>query len=175
MFEVEEWKVNPFNPRYSVSNMGRIRRDVSVKGSGAGRIIRGSSDQHGYLQQELPRRGGKRRLVMVHRVVAVAFLGEPPPGRIFVNHKDGNKQNNRADNLEWCTRKENAAHAWATGLISAKCGASHGMAKLTTEDVVGMREKRANGAPLVELAAEYRVTEAHVNRIALRKFWQHVP
>ena len=60
---------------------------------------------------------GKTTHKLIHRLVAYAFLGDPGPG-YDVNHKDGNKRNNIADNLEWCTRKENVRHAFRTGLMA---------------------------------------------------------
>lgn len=49
----------------------------------------------------------------LHRLLAIAFIPKPP-GKDFVNHKDLNKQNNRLDNLEWCTPKENTQHYFNT-------------------------------------------------------------
>ncbi len=58
----------------------------------------------------------EKRRVPVHRIVAHAFLA-PDPGRTHVNHKSGVKTDNRAENLEWVTPKENFDHAVATGLF----------------------------------------------------------
>lgn len=54
--------------------------------------------------------GGNRKNHYVHRLVAIAFL-ERDEGKDFVNHKDYNTHNNSADNLEWCTQKQNAEHS----------------------------------------------------------------
>jgi len=58
----------------------------------------------------------KRITTGLHRLIARVFIGEPSNDKMVVNHKDGNKQNNCLDNLEWTTHKENSEHARKTGL-----------------------------------------------------------
>lgn len=68
---------------------------------------------NGYLQVHLRNAAADKRSKManVHRLVADAFV--PNPARYSqINHKNGNKQDNRAENLEWCTPKQNIAHYW---------------------------------------------------------------
>ncbi len=60
---------------------------------------------------------GVQQHYYVHRLVAEAFIPKPE-GASEVNHKDGNPSNNRVENLEWCSRSENAKHAFRTGLIN---------------------------------------------------------
>lgn len=101
----KEWrKVEGFE-RYSVSSYGRVRNDET--GFTLKPFARGFEDR--YLGVDLYR-DGKRHPRKVHRLVAEAFL---PPGRedqTEVNHWDTDTLNNRADNLEWCSRLENEAH-----------------------------------------------------------------
>lgn len=96
-----EWrKVNGFS-RYSVSLDGQVKNDET------GLILSTSEVTGGYLSVMLsPGRKHKR----VHRLVAEAFIPNPH-NKPQVNHKDGNKKNNIADNLEWATGEENARHA----------------------------------------------------------------
>lgn len=110
--ENEIWKdVVGFEGSYIVSNYGNVK---SVKKD---LIITVYPNIHGYLTVPLYR-NGKKSSKPVHRLVVLAFYGEAPSEAKFqVNHKDGIKINNRLDNLEYCTRKENMKHASINGLL----------------------------------------------------------
>lgn len=79
-----------------------------------GDIMKPNKSNRGYLRLYLTV-NGKRQQVSVHRLVALLFCPNPDM-KLEVNHIDGNKENNNASNLEWCTRSENEQHARATGL-----------------------------------------------------------
>lgn len=98
----EEWR--EVNGSYSVSNFGRIRNDKR------NRILSGSLHQDGYIFVTL---FGKQQ--PLHRLVALAFCDGASENKV-VNHKDGNKQNNFASNLEWVTQRENVEHAMCNDL-----------------------------------------------------------
>jgi hypothetical protein len=74
----------------------------------------------------------------VHRLVAEAFIPNPE-NLLEVNHKNGNKADNNASNLEWTTRSANAQHAMDNGLNPQK-GLTHYAAKLNAEQVKEIRE-----------------------------------
>lgn len=63
----------------------------------------------GYLYVDLYK-NGKRHRRYIHRLVAESYI-ENPENKLYINHKDGNPQNNNVDNLEWCTPLENVEHA----------------------------------------------------------------
>lgn len=75
------------------------------------RILSQYRCKNGYLYT---RANGKH--FQVHRLVMLAFGGEPN-GKLDVNHKNGNKTDNRVENLEWCTRRENILHAIDSGIM----------------------------------------------------------
>lgn len=98
---IEIWK--NIDDRYSVSNFGRVKSNYANKE----RILKPTVDARGYLKVDL-RHGAKRTGMMVHRLVALAFIPNPDPENFKeVNHKDEDKTNNRIDNLEWCDTKYN--------------------------------------------------------------------
>lgn len=122
----EIWKdIDGFENIYQVSNMGRVRsldRFVNcfngwanVKRKTKGKILTITKQSQGYSQVGLCK-NGTQKSYRLNRLVAKAFipnLQEKPE----VNHIDGNKDNNRVDNLEWVTNIENMQHAIKSGLI----------------------------------------------------------
>lgn len=111
----EVWKpVAGYEGIYEVSSIGRVRslsrpKEGKYSHKVEGRILaQGYNKANGYYSVNLCYKG-KHRTSYVHRLVAGAFLPNPN-GLEEVNHKDENKRNNRADNLEWCDRLYNIHH-----------------------------------------------------------------
>lgn len=108
---LEIWKnIQGYEGLYQVSNLGRVKSLEKQRDNGKGiyftkeKILKLNNDKN-YLGVCLFK-NNKRKPFKVHRLVAEAFI--PNPDNLpQVNHKDENKQNNRADNLEWCTQKYN--------------------------------------------------------------------
>lgn len=111
MASLERWQpVEGYEGIYEVSDLGRVR---SFRNNRYGlrkepKIIRGQKGRH-YITVALCK-DGFVKTAYIHRLVAEAFNCNPECLPV-VNHKDGNKLNNRADNLEWCTHEENMHHA----------------------------------------------------------------
>lgn len=104
----EIWKPVPgFEGLYEVSNLGRLK---SYKQDPRGKILNLTNAKGDYLRVVLQGIGKQRKSTSVHRLVAEAFIPNES-GLPEVNHKDGNRQNNKAENLEWCTTAENIRHA----------------------------------------------------------------
>lgn len=117
MEEKEIWKdVVGYEGFYQVSNLGRIRSlpnlDAKQKFNYREyyKILTPFLEKSGYLRVQLTR--GNRKRVLLHRLVAEAFVPNPNNYPI-VNHKDENTTNNRADNLEFCTVKYNSSYGTA--------------------------------------------------------------
>lgn len=101
-FVLEKWLPIPESGgKYFVSSFGRVRNNKK-------RIIATSLDKRGYARVYLYC-GKKKRTCTVHRLVAKSFI-ENPCNKDQVNHIDGNKANNKVENLEWSTGKENMRH-----------------------------------------------------------------
>lgn len=97
----EQWRNIPEKDGYEISDQGRIRH-VYQKHS---RVLKPFDNGHGYKMISLPERIGRRNYY-IHRLVAEAFVPKEP-GRDYIHHGDHDRANNRADNLFWCTQKEN--------------------------------------------------------------------
>jgi hypothetical protein len=120
--KIEEFK------NYEVSNLGNVR-SLNYRRTGETKILKLGKDKNGYLYICLWE-NGKQYFKTVHRLVATAFISNPQ-GKPQINHINGDKENNRVSNLEWCTGKENCQHAYNTGL--------HVITKETRKKLRGMK------------------------------------
>ena len=121
---MEQWKVIKDFPKYAISNYGNIKslywqNNVNGKLYPREKLLTPIKKKNGYLKVNLhndEHKGrGKGCEFLIHRLVAEAFL-ENPKNLSEINHKDGNKENNKVSNLEWCTRRENVLHSYKLDL-----------------------------------------------------------
>lgn len=168
---VEEWRpVVNYEGWYEVSNLGRVRRVKPGKCTYPGKIISGMVMTIGYRCVGLSKCETKSKQRYVHHLVAAAFLGLRPE-KHQINHKDGDKLNNRLSNLEYVTHKENARHAARSGLLPV--GENSHCAVLTDDDIRAIRGLHGTMTNR-ELGAIYRIDNGHIHRIATRQLWKHV-
>lgn len=141
---MEEWKpVIGFESKYEISNKGRIRSvDNAVTYSNGRRHL-----HKGRMLTPLKKMGynyiglsnnSKAEHYPVHRLVAAAFI-QNPSNKPFINHKNGIKDDNRVENLEWATRSENAYHSYR--ILGQKSRKGHTLSEETKNKI---REKLLN-------------------------------
>lgn len=124
---MEIWKdIEGYDGHYSVSNLGRVRSNERFYEMPNGSlkhlptiIMKETTSGCGYKRVKLLL-NGKPKIMLVHRLVALAFIPNPNNYRC-VNHKDENKQNNNVNNLEWCTHKYNSNYGTAIERCRKKC------------------------------------------------------
>lgn len=159
---------------YLVSNYGRM---YSIKKK---YFLTGKITPFGY-REYITSICRKNKRYFAHRLVAFNFLPPPKPGQTMVNHIDSNKLNNRVENLEWVTPKENVHHYHANNpkaknslnniIGIAFRGEESGMSKLTNKDVKFIRESNLNGYRLSKIL---NVTPSTVYNVLKNISWKHV-
>jgi hypothetical protein len=179
-----EWKaIAGFEGLYEVSDDGQVRRAIDAPtdhwrsriNTWPGRLCKQRPNEDGYFIVGMWKDGAVKKIA-VHRLVAVAFIGPRPSGH-EVNHKDGNKANNAAVNLEYVTHGDNVRHAISSGLsnpyAASMKGEQHWKAKLTDSMV---REIRSLKGTVTQpaLAERFGVCAAMIGRIQRRECWRHV-
>lgn len=182
---MEVWKDIPgYEGYYQASSLGRVKR---IKGkvfrkatyrNRATYILRQEKllsikcNNKGYPCTVLTR-DGKERKVQVHRVVAFAFIPQIK-GKPRINHKNGVKIDNRIENLEWCSDKENRDHAVKNGWLDIK-GERNGQAVLTEEKVLAIRsEYKKGGITYRKIMNKYNVSYSTVYRVLKSIYWKHI-
>ena len=109
--------------------------------------------------------GDRKRTYAYHRILAESLLPKPD-GYHEVNHIDGDKKNNRIENLEWVTRSENHKHAYRLGLQTVNRPSS-----LKYEDILEIRRLRESGLLHREIAVKFNVAVCTITLILLKKRW----
>lgn len=173
---VETWKQIPgYEGKYEVSDLGNVRstyreqefdgRWGKVKMRFQAKALKISRTRAGYCYLSLSK-DSEQQKHLLHRLVMLAFVG---PSDFQVNHKDGRKENNALENLEYATASENLKHC--IHVLGKKRGEGAGGARLTTEDVLKIREDKRT---LREIAADYGVTLQAIHLVKARKNWAHI-
>lgn len=167
----EEWRdVAGFENLYLISSHGRIQTLHSGK-SRRGSMRSLVLTKAGYFRVILFNKDHRKR-ILVHRLVCEAFIPNPL-GLPFVNHKNGVRNDNRIENLEWCTAKQNSEHA-ANVLHSYEVGVNKHGAKLDEADVRSIRGSYKGGENCASIGRRFGVSKQTVKSIVDRLKWKHV-
>lgn len=170
---IEEWREISDWPDYAISNLGRVKRTTTY-GRGIAGTIRKPVLVAGYPAVALTNRDGRRKMLHIHRLVALAFLGDPPSPDFEVNHIDADRLNPRLDNLEWVTKSQNRKHGFDVGYADAK-GERNGYSKLTSDQALVIREEGGDRRSWLALAEQYGVSVGTVRDVATGRTWKHLP
>lgn len=172
----EEWRDVPgLEGLYQASSLGRIKRLgrwVVARNNGrrfwGEEIVRGYVNKRGYRQVKVFGKGAP-----VHRLVCLAFHGEPPSPAHHAAHANDIKTDNRPENLRWATAKENAEDRQRNGLQVR--GEAIAAGKLTAEQVLEIRRRHTGKyGEVIALAREFGVRSENIIAITKRRSWTHI-
>ena len=176
---MEQWKKIDGYEYYFVSNLGNVKSESrfitkkdGTKQPVKGIIMRQKPSKHGYYRVGLVNDNGYQRLHLVHRLVLITFHGLHE-SKNQVNHINGDKSDNRLENLEWVSCSENQKHAHSIGLKCQK-GENHAQARLTSKDVIEIRNLIDQGIKQRIIAEKYGVKRSYISEIKIRRRWNHI-
>ena len=164
---MEIWKEIPGFSRYSASNCGKIRNNKTNY------TKKPSITPDGYLNTGLYCDKKKKTATkLVHRLIAACFC-ENKNNYNEVNHIDGDKKNNSASNLEWCTRKHNVNHAIKSGLLKYSHGEGRA-SKITETQALAIITMLNSGFGPSEISRKYNISKYICKDISRGRTWNHL-
>ncbi len=132
-------------------------------------------DKDGYKKVRLSNGDGSRKVFSVHRLILETFEPNPNSVNLQVNHKDGDKTNNRLSNLEWVTCKENINHAYKMGLYSNIGDNNNGDHVLCTSQVLEIIDLLLEHNMTIQaIANKYHVSKFAIESIKYKRTWKHL-
>jgi hypothetical protein len=176
---MEMWKSIPEFDGYEISSHGRVyskAREVK-RGTGTlkiqGKMLKPSTLKkcgHRYVNL---RKDGKYTSMYVHRLVALAFIGDPPDGKPQVAHWDGDPSNNNLSNLRWVSAKENSQDAIRLGRSVRPSGTERNESAFSKEDIRQIFEMKRSGKSNRSIAAVFQVAHSTISEIINRKRYKN--
>lgn len=152
-----------YENRYSITKFGYVYSHIYK------RFLKHGKQKNGYLTATLTNTEGKVKRCLVHRLVMLTYVG---PSDLHVNHKDGKKQNNSLDNLEYCSIKENIQHSIKLGLTK-QSGEDSCHTILTWDIVDKLRSEYVkNIITLDMLSKKYNINRHTIHDIVNYNTWK---
>lgn len=157
MSTIEIWKdITGYEGLYACSNLGRIKKGLKIRKT--------QITNRGYERVNLCKNGAVRRFSM-HQIVAKTFIPNPD-NKKQVNHLNGIRNDNRSENLEWCTQSENQTHAFKIGLQKGNIGENNGRSKISNSDALYIRQEYdKNTGSIKKLSEIFNVSTKTIRRI----------
>nr|WP_274615889.1 HNH endonuclease signature motif containing protein [Sphingomonas sp. ACRSK] len=173
---LEEWRPIPRYSGYEASSLGRVRSvDRVVVDRNGRRIRRKGQVLRPYFDERTSPYGcfaAGDKTCKVHVAVTLAFHGEPPEGKPYACHGDGDTMNNVPSNLRWGSAQENQLdrhnHATTTQ------GEAHPHAKLTEDNIIDIIGRLATGESQRSIGAAFGVSQSQISNIKTGARWAHV-
>lgn len=170
---MELWKNIPGYQGYQASSLGRIRSFWNIAHPrilSSSHFLNPTKNKFGYYIVSIKKSGGKCITRPVHRLVLLAFKGDPK--KHYGLHKNDIPSDNRIENLYWGSQKQNNKDMWRNkhGLSGERCP----WAKLSSKDVKDIKNYVKEGWPVTELARGYGVSHSLISMIISERRW-HVP
>lgn len=176
-----EWVEYPECKTYGANKKGEIC-SFDYKHTGKTKQLVQHTDKDGY-KFVFMKIDGKRVKRLSHRVVLSCFIAMPN-GKTQVNHKNGIRCDNRLENLEWCSCRENILHSYRElGRVKSKrqistaranfSNTNNPKAKINLDIAKSIRMERKNGILLKELSKKYNLSISQISAICCGKFWRN--
>jgi len=172
----EIWKPVPdYEKLYQISNTGKLMSlSKYVQNKKVPDKLLKIQVSKGYQQVNLYK-NKKGKTFRIHRLVTETFIPRIN-GKTQVNHINGIKHDNRVENLEWCTKKENSKHAFETGLLTPPIlkGEKNPCSKLKNNIVLELRDLYKSGMRVIDISKKYNLKIPTVEGIVYNRTWKHL-